>query len=461
MKLKLATSLSRHYRKGKVMYIFKDIPYWFVASSRMEGFMNQLEKGVNEETFNRSVDSSTKSLVGGLVKMGVVSEDNCIKGEIQRYVPKKRIWEVYDVAEFELTLKCNLRCKHCYISAGHSEGEEMTPDEIKLTLDDLHKIHKGDMRGKRIVLTGGEPFVREDIIEIVDLIKERGFRTLINSNGLLIRKDQIEHLSNYEALQICVSLDGKKESHEKIRGRETYESTLRKIRELSDSGIPTAINMLCHRGNYKELSDVINDTKDINLQGVNPVSVVLMGRAREMGIEPIPEKELYQEIFRMIKEDPLLMQRMGRTSLINFMAGLAVNVKSHYCGTGTRGTYFISSIGDIFPCPNMRFDQFKLGNIRERKFKDIVENSPVIERLKCLSVDKMNEKCPKCDVKYFCGGFCRGETFANTGDLNAPYVRCEDYREGILEAMWELAENPKLVEKRTREFLENAKQLSS
>jgi mycofactocin biosynthetic radical S-adenosylmethionine protein MftC len=143
------------------------------------------------------------------------------------------------------------------------------------------------------------------------------------------------------------------------------------------------------------------------------------------------------------------------------MAGLSVNVKSHYCGTGTRGTYFISNTGNVYPCPNMRFNQFKLGSIREKSLKHIIIDNPIIEELKLLNVDTMNKQCQACDIKYFCGGFCRGETFSNKGDLYSPYVRCKDYREGILEAMWTLSENPQIVTQKTNEFLENAKKLSN
>lgn len=106
----------------------------------------------------------------------------------------------------------------------------------------------------------------------------------------------------------------------------------------------------------------------------------------------------------------------------------------------------------------MRFEQFKLGNIREGSFRKITQDNPINSRLKSLSVDKMNDECPSCDVKYFCGGFCRGETYSNTGDINSPYVRCGEYKEGILEAMWELSANPELYEAKAREFLENSKE---
>jgi len=457
MELKLDTSLARHYRGDRVLYIFGNVPYWFVANKQFEPLMSDLEKGIQSEEFFANLGPNTKSLIGDLIKNGVISQDGK-KGDIERLVPNKRIWEVYDALELELTLDCNLRCKHCYIDAGKSRGNEISLSEIEKTLDDLQEMHKSDLRGKRVVLTGGEPFKRSDIIDIVDGIKERGFRTLINSNGLLIDDNHIQRLKGYDGLQICVSLDGLEESHEKIRGKRTYQPTLEAIAKLGDSGINTSINMLCHKGNYRELKDVVMETRDYNLQGINPVPVVLMGRVHQFGIEPVPEKDLYSELFSLVKSDHLFSQRLNRTSLLNFMGGLACNVKSHYCGTGSRGTYFVSHLGDVYPCPNMRFEQFKLGNIREVSFREITQDNPINSRLQSLSVDKMNDECPSCDVKYFCGGFCRGETYSNTGDINSPYVRCGEYKEGILEAMWELSANPELYEAKAKEFLENSKE---
>ncbi len=457
MKLKLDTSLSRHYRGDKILYLFGDVPYWFVADKRFEPIMKRLEEGVERDRFLAEVPSQIRSFTEDLVKNGIISEDGNRAGEIPRFTPHKRIWEVYDALELELTLDCNLRCKHCYINAGISKGNEISLEDITRTLNDLHKINSSDLRGKRVVLTGGEPFKREDINDIVDEIKNNEFRTLINSNGLLISQNHIERLKGYDGLQICISLDGLKESHEKIRGKGTYEPTLESLKRVSESGINTSINMLCHQGNYKELGQVVLETKDMNLQGVNPVPVVMMGRASKFGIEPVPEKDLYGEIFSLVKSDPIFGQRLNRTSLLNLMGGLSCNVKSHYCGTGSRGTYFVSHLGDVYPCPNMRFEPFKLGNITEDSFEDIVSENPITKKLTQLSVDTMNEQCSDCDIRYFCGGFCRGETYSNTGDINSPYVRCAEYGGGILEAMWELAENPQIYESKADEFLENSR----
>lgn len=461
MKLRLVETFTKYTRNNLILYLFPNLPFWFVASNKFDVLIKKLQKGIGKDELFSGLGENTRMLIQDLVTIGIISEGNNITRNLEKIVPKKRIWEVYDVCEFELTLKCNLRCKHCYISAGVPSKNEITLKEIEFVLDDLKEFHKKDMCGKRIVLTGGEPFIRKDILEIIDAITKHGFNILINSNGLLISDEQIKRLKKYKNLQICISLDGLKINHEKIRGKNTFDKTLEQIKKLSSFGINTSINMLCHQGNFHDLEKLFELTTNLKLHGINPVPVVLMGRANDFEIKPVPEKYFFRGIFNVLQKKPEYSQLMRRTSFVNMVAALAVNVKSHYCGTGSRGTFFISFDGKVYPCPNMRFANFSLGSIREKRFLEIVKNNPILDKLSCLSVDTMNNKCKNCDVRYFCGGFCRGETFYNTKDINSPYVRCKEYKEGILEALWLLAENPSFFEKRTKEFYDNSKELSS
>ena len=128
MKLKLDTSLAKHYMGDRVLYIFSNIPYWFVANNKFDSIMGNLEKGVQSEEFFSKLGPNTKLLVDDLIKNGIISQDGK-KVDIKRITPNKRIWEVYDALELELTLDCNLRCKHCYIDAGNSKGEEISLNE--------------------------------------------------------------------------------------------------------------------------------------------------------------------------------------------------------------------------------------------------------------------------------------------------------------------------------------------
>lgn len=460
MSFKIIKEYSVYHRKEKTLFIFPDIPYWFVGNNKLKLLLKELSNNFQIENIKKKWGCEVVSLIKDLIDMGIIAKNGMRKNNFVHLTPKDHIWDVHDICEFELTLKCNLRCKHCYISAGTGNKKEISKEDIRAVLKDLKKKYK-NKAGKRIVLTGGEPFIRKDIFDILDMIEKIGFGVLINSNGLLINNKTISKLQRYKKLQICISLDGLFKNHEKIRGKGTFIKTIEIIKKLIENNITTSINSLVHQENLKELRDIFNLTKDMKLYGINPVPVVLMGRAKECHIKPVPEKVLFREMYDILKSNKNYTSLLKRTSFVNLVAGLALNIKSHYCGVGSRGTYFISCQGDVYPCPNTRLSSFKLGNVRGKPLLKIIKNNKLLNYLKSLSVDTMNNKCRNCDVRYFCGGYCRGETFYNTGSIVNPYVRCTEYKEGIIESLWVLAENPNFFETKIKEFYENSKRLSN
>jgi len=97
-----------------------------------------------------------------------------------------------------------------------------------------------------------------------------------------------------------------------------------------------------------------------------------------------------------------------------------------------------------------------LGNVRRSSLADCVSiNHHVLAKLRELKVSTLNPICSACDVRFFCGGDCRGETYNVTGDLKAPYVACSDRHDSIIELMWIVAENPNLFETRASEYIAN------
>lgn len=457
MKLQLVQKYTEFRDSGLYLYIFPEAAYWFSSSQQCTTLFDQLQKGITLDSLNKKADTEIEELLQDLIDVGIVSIDGIIVDNREVISPRGSVRPVRDVCEFELTLQCNLRCQHCYISAGEVTSTELDIDAIARVITDLNIIYAGLQSTRRVVLTGGEPFLRKDLIEIVRLISKSGFQILINTNGLLVSQDHLEQLKIIPGLQICISLDGLKENHEAIRGKNTYERTIDKIKEIQKSGIIATINCLMHKDNYQDLPSMFQLAKDLNLYGINPVPLVLMGRANSNHLRPVPEKIFYRFMFDIMKNDPEVEKLIRRTSFLNFVAGLGLNVKCLYCGTGSRGTHFVACDGNVYPCPNMRYNQFKLGNILKNSLKDILDNNTIIAELQNLSVDSMNNKCKQCDVKYYCGGYCRGETFGITGDINSPYIRCEEYKQGVIECFWLLSRNPDFFQKRISEFHEEAR----
>ncbi len=121
-------------------------------------------------------------------------------------------------AVWEITLACNLECKHCGSSAGTARKNELTTNECFKLCEDLAEIGC-----KEVSLMGGEPFVRDDWSEIAWCIKDLGMDLAFVTNGILVPK-VIEKLTYLEPIVVGVSLDGIKKTHDYIRREGSFDA---------------------------------------------------------------------------------------------------------------------------------------------------------------------------------------------------------------------------------------------
>ena len=148
--------------------------------------------------------------------------------------------------ELQITDRCNLRCRHCYIGGGLDQ--DLPIEKVKRLFDEFEEI-----QGLRMLVSGGEPLLHPQFWEIHALLKDRAFRSILLSNGTLITRDTARSLHVHE---VQISLDGMKKGHESVRGRGTYEKTLSAIDCLQESGIRVSIATMIHRGNVKEFDQL-------------------------------------------------------------------------------------------------------------------------------------------------------------------------------------------------------------
>jgi len=151
--------------------------------------------------------------------------------------------------ELQITRRCNLRCRHCYI--GPPKDEELSANEIKAVLDEFEA-----MQGLRAIITGGEPLMHREFGAINELLRGYALRKILATNGTLLTKEIIRSLNVDE---ILVSVDGLEAAHEAIRGKGTFRRAMRSIEDALAAGFAVSVSTMVHPKNLGDF-DVLEKT---------------------------------------------------------------------------------------------------------------------------------------------------------------------------------------------------------
>jgi radical SAM protein with 4Fe4S-binding SPASM domain len=173
--------------------------------------------------------------------------------------------------EFQITDRCNLRCRHCYIGDGLHQD---------LPLEKIFKVFKEfeEIQGLRLLLSGGESLLHPHFWEINEILRKYPFRSILLSNGTLITKETAKKLRVHE---VQVSLDGMMEGHESIRGEGTFEKTLQAIDHLQEVDIRVSVATMIHRKNLKEFDQLAFLIQSKNILEWNVDIPCIAGRMEE------------------------------------------------------------------------------------------------------------------------------------------------------------------------------------
>ena len=457
MKTQLVEKPTVEVRGDAAVVIFPSRPYWFSATKEIVDVLNVLQIKVDEETAVKNIatnldltlEEATETLeeVRNLLHSnGVLTINGEVSDEIKNVEPHFQVNAIENVLVIAATQGCNLACQHCYANARKPLRHEMTTEDLERLIDDLASMPwKNDV--SRVGLTGGEFFTRHDALEIIDYVYVKGFKVLISSNGLLLTDEIISRLASYTNLKISVSLDGPiAEVHESIRGEGTFERTVKAIRALTASGVFVGVNIFVHQGNINLIKETLQLADELGVKAFNCLNLMRVGRANTRRSQDelvrVPEHLLYIKLFEILRRNPRYQKLMQNSTFANQIMGIAGGVKSHYCGIGTNRALYVRADGNIYPCPDTALPRFRLGNVRDEQLWNIWEHSSLLCDLRQLDVDTMNSTCAKCDIRYFCGGGCRGENYQVTRELQSPHFNCEEIRRTILEMMWMLTEEP-------------------
>ena len=312
---------------------------------------------------------------------------------------------------WEVTLACNLRCRHCLSSSAEPAANELSTSEALALVEQLHQ--EGVFQ---INFGGGEPFMRPDFMQILDACHARGIMTCISTNGTLITPELVERLSRTRLVAIQVSLDGaEKSTCEAIRGRGTYETAIKALQLLTLSPIPTSINTVLTGDNADEIQAMQNLAERLGV-------TLRISRFRPSGRGADNWEELRPSPSQLLAFSTWLAENNNVRTGDSFFSltsqerqGLGLNL----CGAA-KLTCCVSPTGMVYPCAFLQSDRFEAGNLRQNSFKEIWDNSDIFKSFRGLRI----HSCEDCQRFDQCHGGCPAVAYHLKDDIQGGDPEC-------------------------------------
>ncbi len=332
--------------------------------------------------------------------------------------------------QWHLTERCNLRCSHCYQTGGRSEELSLAEissvvDEVSGMLDTWSEVY-GISFSRSMSVTGGEPFLRDDLPDVLEAIGGGGFDLYLLSNGTLIDEKRAAMLSRLSVKGVQVSMEGPEEVHDSIRGKGSFSSSLKGIRHLLDAGLRVTMNATLSGLNAGRFTELVDLARSLGVQRLGFSRLVPSGRGlglidRMIGKEEV--ERIYKEIFSLQSEGPEVVTGDPVASqLIASVDADAGDVATGGCAAGLSGLTFLPD-GTIVPCRRLFMP---IGNVRKDRIREVWAMSPVLEALRDRT--RYKGRCGRCMRWAVCRG-CRAIAYAfshatGEGDMLAEDPQC-------------------------------------
>ncbi len=330
---------------------------------------------------------------------------------------------------------CNLSCEYCFASEGEYHGDRalMSYEVGKKALDFLVE-NSGHRRNLEVDFFGGEPLMNFDVVKklvaygrSIEKEKDKHFRFTLTTNGVLINEDVIA-FANQEMDNIVLSIDGRKEVHDRMRpfrnGKGSYDLIIDKFKKVAESRNQTKYYV---RGTFTHYNlDFVNDVLSLADEGFEQISVepVVAGPEEPYAIqkEDIP---VICEGYDELAKEMLKRRKEGKGFnffhyMIDLSGGPCVYKRLSGCGSGTE-YLAVTPWGDLYPCHQfVGEEKFCLGNVEEG-----ITNTSVRDEFKLCNV-YAKEECRSCFAKFYCSGGCAANAYHTHSDINQPYeIGCE------------------------------------
>jgi radical SAM protein with 4Fe4S-binding SPASM domain len=335
------------------------------------------------------------------------------------------------VAVWELTLRCNLQCRHCGSRAGRARSDELSHEEALALCHELAKLGC-----KTLTLGGGEPILRPDWPDIARTLRDVGVTVNMVSNGRAWNAEVIRTAREVGLESVAFSIDGLEQTHDYIRRVSgLYRSILDIVDQCRDAGLTVSTVTMINQRNLSELTELRevlrgHGIQRWQLQLGNPTG--FMADNRDLVIEPRDVLTVVPMVAKMCQEHTTPRMYIGHN--IGYFGEHEESLRDNGgeipfwfgCLAGCL-VIGIESNGNVKGCLSLPssmndVDQFVEGNIRITPLEQIWRRKGAFGFNRDFNIDQLGGFCRTCDYAEVCRGGCAWTSFAHTGNrFDNPY----------------------------------------
>lgn len=319
-------------------------------------------------------------------------EESIVHGGI---IPSKTLQRVM----FELTYRCNERCRHCYC-VGCELHTELTTEQWKTIIDELNEMNVFEL-----TFTGGDIFVRKDAFELLEYAYSKNFLINIFTNGNNLKEDDFYRLQQIHPKSISFSLYNyiaeKHDDFTQVTG--SFDKTVKAAKKCVALGIPVNIKTSIVEENYADVEGILSLVQSL---GATAQMSMAITPTNDKSMEPtdlrLADGKKYFEVLKKVSdymEPDAASQAEGRVVATN-----------RICWAG-ESSISINPYGEVFACNALLIP---CGKVQERSIRDIWENSEQLKQIRGYTMN-MVKGCGDCVHRQNCA-FCMGSAFSETGD---------------------------------------------
>ena len=412
------------------IHVVDDVTYDVIAlyeGHTREEIVNSLRERYPETEVEEALDE---------VQMLVDNEELFTKDTYENYIMdfKKRPTVVKALC-LHIAHDCNLACQYCFAEEGEYHGRRalMSFEVGKKALDFLI-ANSGNRRNLEVDFFGGEPLMNWQVVKDLvaygreqEKLHDKKFRFTLTTNGVLLN-DEVMEFCNREMGNVVLSIDGRKEVHDKMRpfrkGAGSYDLIVPKFQQFAESRHQDKYYVRGTFTHYNlDFSEDVLHLADLGFKQISVEPVVAEPK------EPYAIRE--EDLPKLFEEyDKLAVEMIRRHKsgedfnffhfMIDLEGGPCVAKRLSGCGSGTE-YLAVTPWGDFYPCHQfVGNEEFLMGNVW-----DGVKRTDIRDEFKCCNV-YAKEKCRNCFARFYCSGGCAANAYNFSGDICGAYdIGCE------------------------------------